>query len=226
MAVVSPELQRGGVKVKSRYNAAALARARHRAAVPGHPHDRPRARPQLQLAPTSEQVHRVAIIGADVAEQLFGNRDGLGEAVTLNGIRYTVVGKIRKKDQDSNYSGPDNDKIFVPFAAMAQRLPAHRRAARRACRNIIVAPKPWVVDELPRVLDARTGRIEDIDWPLEQRRPRDARAPARLRSRRPRRHRDVGHLAPDADVRPHDRHDARLLHASSASSRWRSAASA
>ena len=31
-----------------------------------------------------------------------------------------------------------------------------------------MAPKDWVVDELPRALDERTGRIEDIDWPLEQ----------------------------------------------------------
>jgi putative ABC transport system permease protein len=34
--------------------------------------------------------------------------------------------------------------------------------------QIIVAPKPSVVDELPAVLDSRTGRIEDIDWPLER----------------------------------------------------------
>src|SRR6185312_12502343 len=26
---------------------------------------------------------------------------------------------------------------------------------------------PWVVDQLPSVLDSRTGRIEDIQWPLE-----------------------------------------------------------
>jgi putative ABC transport system permease protein len=34
--------------------------------------------------------------------------------------------------------------------------------------NIIVAPHQWVVDQLPGVLDSRTGRIEDIDWPLER----------------------------------------------------------
>ncbi|PYQ86543.1 MAG: hypothetical protein DMG03_06745, partial [Acidobacteria bacterium] len=114
-----------------------------------------------------ENVTRVAIVGFDMAEQLFGKRHVLGETMTLNGVPYTVVGKIRKKNQDSNYSGPDNNKIFVPFAAMSRDMP-RRDAAAGVLSDIIVAPKDWVVAGLPRALDERTGRIEDIDWPLEQ----------------------------------------------------------
>ena len=33
---------------------------------------------------------------------------------------------------------------------------------------MLVLPRPGVVDDMPRVLDARTGRVEDIDWPLER----------------------------------------------------------
>jgi len=166
VAVVSPELERGAVKIKSAYNAAT-------ARVSG-------IEPQYQEIRTieleagrlfnwqdEEQVARVAIVGFDVAEQLFGKRHIVGEALTINGLPYTVVGKIRKKNQDSNYSGPDNNKIFVPFAAMAQDLP-RRDAEPGTLSDIIVAPHDWVVDELPRVLNERTGRIEDIDWPLEQ----------------------------------------------------------
>ena len=102
-----------------------------------------------------------------MAEQLFGKRNILGETIALNGMPYTVVGKIRKKNQDSNYSGPDNNKIFVPFAAMSRDLP-RRDAEPGTLSDIIVAPKAWVVEQLPRVLDERTGRIEDIDWPLER----------------------------------------------------------
>ncbi len=166
IAVVSPELERAAVRVKSSYNAAT-------ARVTG-------IEPQYQDIRTIElasgrlfswqdesQVSRVAIVGFDVAEQLFGKRDILGESITLNGTPYTVVGKIRKKSQDSNYSGPDNSKIFVPFAAMSRDLP-RRDAPPDTLSDIIVAPKDWVVDQLPRVLDQRTGRIEDVDWPLEQ----------------------------------------------------------
>jgi putative ABC transport system permease protein len=166
VAVVSPELSRGGVRVKSAYNAATTN-------ING-------VEPQYQDIRTieleygrsltwqdEEQVTRVAIIGFDIAEQLFGKRNILGEVVTFNGIGYTVVGKIRKKNQDSNYSGPDNNKIFVPFATMARDMP-RRDAENGVLSDIIVAPKEWVVDRLPDVLDAKTGRIQDITWPLEK----------------------------------------------------------
>jgi len=166
IAVVSPELTRGGVKVKSAYNAAS---AQVSGVEPQYQDIRTieLAYGRLFTAQDEDQVSRVAIVGFDVAEQLFGKRTIEGETITLNGAPYTVVGKIRKKNQDSNYSGPDNNKIFVPFAAMARDLP-RRDAPAGALSDIIVAPQDWVVDQLPRVLDERTGRIEDIDWPLEK----------------------------------------------------------
>ncbi len=166
IAIVSPELERGGVPIKSGYNAAA-------ARVSG-------IEPQYQDIRTieleygrdftwqdEEQVSRVAIVGADMCEQLFGKRHVLDESISINGVPYTVVGKIRKKEQDSNYSGPDNNKIFVPFAAMSRDLP-RKDAPDGTLSDIIVSPKDFVVDELPSVLEHRTGRIEDIDWPLER----------------------------------------------------------
>jgi putative ABC transport system permease protein len=166
VAVVSPELQSGGVRAKSAYNAASVG-------ISG-------IEPQYQDIRTieleygrnftwqdEEQAARIAIVGYDVAEQLFGHRYILGEPVTFNGIAYTVVGKIRKKEQDSNYSGPDNNKIFVPYATMARDMP-RRDADPGVVSNLIVSPYDWVVAGLPRALDARTRRIEDIDWPLEQ----------------------------------------------------------
>ena len=165
VAVVSPELQRG-VTVKSAYNSASTN-------ING-------IEPQYQSIRTIElesgrlfspqdeaQVARVVIIGFDVAEQLFGKRDIVGEQVSINGLPFTVIGKIRKKDQDSNYSGPDNNKIFMPFATMSRDLPL-TNAPPGTLSDIIVAPKPWVIAQLPAVLDRRTGRIDDIKWPLEK----------------------------------------------------------
>jgi putative ABC transport system permease protein len=166
LAVVSPELQRGGTTIKSAYNAAALQ-------LHG-------IEPQYQAIRTidlergrlfrfsdEENAHRVAIIGADATTQLFGERESIGEIVHIRGVPYTVVGKIRKKEQDSNYSGPDNDKVFIPFSAMAKDFPRTGVNAG-VVSQIIVAPQQWVVDGLDDVLDSRTGRIEDIDWPLER----------------------------------------------------------
>jgi putative ABC transport system permease protein len=77
-----------------------------------------------------------------------------------------VVGKIRKKDQDSNYSGPDNDKVFVPFSAMQRDFP-RTDAETGTVSQIILAPKPWIVDGLHTTLEHRTGRVDDVRWPLE-----------------------------------------------------------
>jgi putative ABC transport system permease protein len=163
---ISPEIQRGSVQVKSRYNAASVA-------VHG-------VEPPYQWIRTVEvdrgrllnwedesQVRRVALVGFDLSEQLFGTREPVGESVTLNGLRFTVVGRLRKKTQDSSYSGPDNNKVFVPFAAMMRDLP-RTDAPAGTLSQLLVAPKAWVVDALPRSLDGRTGRVEDIDWPLER----------------------------------------------------------
>ncbi|HZT77207.1 MAG TPA: ABC transporter permease [Vicinamibacterales bacterium] len=166
IAVVSPELQRSAVRAKSAYNAAA-------AQVTGiEPQNQDIRTIELEYGRNftfqdEDQVSRVAIVGSDMAEQLFGKRHIVGEALTLDGVPYVVVGKIRKKNQDSNYSGPDNNKIFVPFAAMTRDMP-RKDAPPGVLSDIIVAPKDGVVADLPRVLNERTGRIEDIDWPLER----------------------------------------------------------
>jgi putative ABC transport system permease protein len=112
-----------------------------------------------------EESARVAIVGFTVADQLFGKRNILGEQVVLNGLPYTVVGKVRKKKQEVDYDGPDNNKIFVPFATMSRDMP-RPDAEPGVVTDIVVAPKQFVVDDLPRVLDERGGRIDDIDWPL------------------------------------------------------------
>ena len=165
--VATPELQRGGLRVKSAFNAASPQ-------VHG-------IEPSYQLIRTLDLEagrqfnwedergeHRVAIVGADIAKQLFAGRDPIGQPVMLNGLAYTVVGKIRHKEQDSNYSGPDNDKVFVPFATMAKDFPIPNAMVPGQVSNIIVAPHEWVVDDLPRQLAERTGKIRDIDWALEK----------------------------------------------------------
>jgi len=54
----------------------------------------------------------------------------------------------------------------VPFAAMLQDMP-RKDAPVGSVSDIVVSSRPWVVDQLPQVLNERKGRIEDIAWPLE-----------------------------------------------------------
>jgi putative ABC transport system permease protein len=164
--VVSAEINRPGVRVKSADNAAALM-------VDG-------IQPQYQAIRTIDIVfgraftsadedgaRRVALVGAEAARQLFPRGDAIGQPIQLNGLPYTVIGQLRRKEQDSAYNGRDNDKIFVPFSAMARDFP-RTDAPEGALSQIVVAPHPWVVEQLPAILDTRTERLEEVDWPLER----------------------------------------------------------
>ncbi len=161
---ISPELERN-LTIKSRFNAAS-------ANVAG-------VEPPYQDIRTIDLSHgrlmnwtdendgrRVAIAGADLAKQLFGVRNPIGEAITVNGVPFTLIGVIRKKEQDSNYSGPDNDKLFVPFTAMVRDFP--RAVGAGVLSRIIVQPKDDVVAQLPRIIATRTGLVDDINWPIER----------------------------------------------------------
>lgn len=165
VADVSPELQRG-TQVKSAYNDAAVTV--HGVEPPYmfmRTIDVDRGR-QLNWNDEANGSH-VCVIGWEMSRQLFGERDPIGETLTINGLPYTVVGRIRRKDQDSSYSGPDNNKIFIPFSVMARNMPRTDQP-RGAINQMIVLPKPEVVAQLGTIMSQRTGRVEDIDWPLER----------------------------------------------------------
>ena len=165
IAVVSAELERGGVRVRSAYNST-------QSSVHG-------IEPQYQQIRTidiqqgrgfrfsdDEQALRVAVIGDDVVKKLFAGREAIGARIFLNDLPYDVIGRIRKKDQEDSYSGPDNDKVFIPYASAARDFP--RSDARAGVvSNIVIAPYPFVVAGLDDVFEHRLGRVEDIMWPLE-----------------------------------------------------------
>ena len=167
IAVVSPELQRVASSVKSAYNAASLQ-------VHG-------IEPQYQAIRTIDiEQGRGFRFSRRRAGAARGDHRGrcheaavrrvataIGQRVYLNGLPYTVIGRIRKKDQDSNYSGPDNDKVFVPFCGDRARLSAVRCAAPAWCPTSS-SPRSRTSWPDSRRARQRTGRIEDIDWPLER----------------------------------------------------------
>ena len=64
--------------------------------------------------------HRhVLIVGPNAAKKVFGNRDPVGEYVTVNGGSWEVIGLLRLKIQDSSNNGPDNENFFMPFESMS-----------------------------------------------------------------------------------------------------------
>jgi putative ABC transport system permease protein len=61
---------------------------------------------------------RVVVLGAIVGKELFGNRRELNEEILVNGVRFTVIGRLEVKVQLANYNRPDNQCIFIPYRSM------------------------------------------------------------------------------------------------------------
>ncbi|HZT33949.1 MAG TPA: ABC transporter permease [Bryobacteraceae bacterium] len=61
------------------------------------------------------QKQRVAVMGAEAAKKMFGEIPPEGEELTVNGLRFTVIGVLKTKTQISNYNEPDNECLFIPY---------------------------------------------------------------------------------------------------------------
>lgn len=66
-------------------------------------------------APDVTESRRVAFLGNKLASNIFGEKtDPIGKTILVQHSPFTIIGVLVKKDQDSNYSGPDNEKMFIP----------------------------------------------------------------------------------------------------------------
>jgi len=59
---------------------------------------------------------RVVFIGSRLREKLFAGRPSIGETVRISGVRFTVIGTMDLKIQDSNYFSSDDDSAWIPYS--------------------------------------------------------------------------------------------------------------
>jgi len=62
---------------------------------------------------------KVAVLGAEVAENLFGELDPVGHEIRINGSAFTVIGVLEEKG--FSLGGPSDDFVIIP-ASTAERL--------------------------------------------------------------------------------------------------------
>jgi len=60
---------------------------------------------------------RVVFIGYRLREKLFAGRPAVGETVRISGVRFTVIGTMGLKIQDSNYFTSDDESAWIPYTA-------------------------------------------------------------------------------------------------------------
>jgi putative ABC transport system permease protein len=67
------------------------------------------------LNPLDEELRRrVLFLGDELAEELFGEEEPVGRTLNLHGSPFLVVGVLKTKVQNSNYSGRDAGMAFIP----------------------------------------------------------------------------------------------------------------
>jgi putative ABC transport system permease protein len=101
---------------------------------------------------------RVAVLGAGIARDLFGDRDPIGRQITIGGVRFRVIGTFESLGQSL---GVDRDsEVHVPVTA-AQRLLGTDRIDGLAIR----APDRDTIDQLGAAIVATlVKRHPDTDF--------------------------------------------------------------
>jgi putative ABC transport system permease protein len=109
---------------------------------------------------------RVVILGSAARQQLFPGQPAVGASVLIKSLPYVVVGTLKKKEQNANYSGPDNDYLFAPYSSVARDFPPPEKPGitRGWLENIVFEvadPEEHdaAVDQVRRVL----GRVHHFD---------------------------------------------------------------
>ncbi len=62
---------------------------------------------------------RVALIGDEVKNLLFGEGEAVGNVIYIDQVPFTVIGVMRKKTQNSSYNRRDADRVYIPASTFS-----------------------------------------------------------------------------------------------------------
>lgn len=100
---------------------------------------------------------RVAFIGNETRDKLFGDTPAVGKTIYLNRTPFTVVGVLRKKLQTSAYQGMDRDRVIIPSSTFKVMF-GHRNLS-----NMVYKPKPGRAKAAQQELYKTLGRARQFD---------------------------------------------------------------
>ena len=100
-----------------------------------------------------DNQRRVVFLGDKLATNIFGESPAVGKTLLVRQSPFLVIGVLQKKDQDSNYSGPDSDKMFIPFTTFRALT-----GEKYVSNFVFQAASPGDTKELLKRLSAAMGK--------------------------------------------------------------------
>jgi putative ABC transport system permease protein len=110
--------------------------------------------------------NRVAVIGSDVASELFAGRAAVGATLQIKGVSYEVVGVLPDK---GNSFGSSNGSVLIPLSTYLQRVHRDSLLGTSTLSAIYVeATSPDTIDglqsQLTQLIAGRHGTLSASDY--------------------------------------------------------------
>ncbi|MEM7410713.1 MAG: ABC transporter permease [Myxococcota bacterium] len=111
---------------------------------------------------------RVAVLGAEASERLFGRRDPIGGTILVDGLRYRVIGTlVAKGEQLMNSNDRDDLKVVIPYTT-AQRWIARNDEVQQLILAPVTKEASWeAIRRVREIVALREGydpSIETAMW--------------------------------------------------------------
>lgn len=116
-----------------------------------------------------ESYNNVCVLGTDIAEDIFGKINPIGQEILIGGKRFTVVGIMEEKEYYlyskgwGNQLGWMNELAFMPITTMMKRFTGTRKINQMECivKDVYLVPRS--IGQIKSILLKRHRGIEDFE---------------------------------------------------------------
>lgn len=109
------------------------------------------------------EAQRVAVIGDETRKQLFPGQPAIGSSITINGVRFEVIGTIERIGKGENTNR--NLFVLVPFSTMRVYWPVNVANQPTAISAINYQPRTRALHDSAQLQVHKViGRNHNFDW--------------------------------------------------------------